>query len=368
MTGEQREPASATTLSSDGSVAPLDGEVPATPLDGDGPATAAAPPAAVSPFAGLSPSPGRVVSVAFDVLTQASGDLRRASFYVGLMVLLLATPLAFLLWRLALEPLALVDPDVGGWYALLAIIGLGGIVLATIESRAVAASLLAARLANRTVDLQAAVQRSRTVFWKLLGALALTNVPLFLVQSFVEDRTEELFGGVSEPSVIGAAIVTAVLFSPLAYVVSGVVLGDVGPWTAVGRSVRVFLARKRTGVVVALFEFGAQLLTAFGLVAGLDLILRGVDAVGLSAGDEVGAAFVAGLIVILIFAAGSLLFTVAAIAIAPQVVAFVGLTHAAPGLARIGGEGHTFRWLTRPLVAVMIVAAVGMFAGLSAAG
>jgi hypothetical protein len=322
-------------------------------------------PPAPSPFSSLPTGPGRVVARAFDVLTHTSGDLRRASFYVGLVVLVLATPFAIVLWRISLEPLPVLSPEAETANAILAVIALGGIVVATIEGRAVAVALLGSKLAGRPLDLRAAVQRSRTVFWRLLAALALTNVPLFLVQSFVDDRAAELFGGVSEPSVISAAIVSALLFSPLSYVVTGVVLGDVGPWSAVRRSVRLFRARKMTAVVVALFDFGAQLLTAFGLLAGLDLVIRGVEAAGLSGGDELGAAVTVALIVILLFALGSLLFTVAALATAPQVVAFLALTHAAPGLERIGGERSTFRWLTRLLLAAMVVAAVAMFSALS---
>jgi hypothetical protein len=334
---------------------------PAAPIEAD----AEPAPPAPTPFAALPTGAGRVVARAFDVLTHASGDLRRASFYIGLLVLLLATPFAIVLWRISLEPLLVLSPEAEAANAIVAIIALGGIVVATIEGRAVAVVLLGSKLAGRPLDLRAAVQRSRTVFWRLLAALALTNVPLFLVQSFLDDRAADLFGGVSEPSVLSAAIVSALLFSPLTYVVTGVVLGDVGPWTAVRRSFRLFGARKLTAVVVALFDFGAQLLTAFGLLAGLDLVIRGVEAAGLSGGDELGAAVTVGLIVILLFALGSLLFTVAALATAPQVVAFLGLTHTAPGLERIGGERSTFRWLTRLALAAMVVAAVAMFSALS---
>jgi hypothetical protein len=289
-----------------------------------------------SPFAVLSPRPTRVVGRAFDVLTHASADLRRASFYIGLIVLALATPFAILVWRLTLEEIPVVLPGVEAAYSVLVVVALCGVIVATIESRAVAVSLLAARLAGRSPDLRAAVQRSRTVFWRLLAAIALTNVPLFVVQSFVGDRMAALLGGESEPSIIGAAIVSAVLFSPVAYVVTGVVVGDVGPWIAVRRSVRLFRAAKVTAVVVALFEFGAQLLVAFGLAAGLDLVIRGVDAIGVDATNELGSAITIALIVVLLFATGSLLFTVAAVAIAPQVVAFVALTHSAPGIERPG--------------------------------
>lgn len=335
-----------------------------------------------SPFARLSHRPARVVSTAFDVLTQASGDLRRASFYIGLLVLVLATPFAILAWRLSLEgvlvpvdgmPTDEMPPpeDLQAWapaavaWSIATLIAVGAMVVTTLESRAVAASVLAARLAGRPLELRTAVQRSRTVFWRLAWALVLTSVPLYFVQSFLEDGMAALLGGVSEPSVVSASLLAAVLFAPLAYVVTGVVLGDVGAWTAVRRSVGLFRAAKSTAVVVALFEFGAQLLVAFALLAGADLILRAFDASGLSVENAMGAAVAIGLIVALAFATGSLLFTVAAVAIAPQVVAFLALTHAVPGLSRIGGEGRRFRWLTVPLIGVAVVGAITLVSGLT---
>jgi hypothetical protein len=349
------------------------GEPPASPEDGASPATPLIevepePDEREEPFAALSTRAPSVVATAFDTLARSSGDLRRASFYIGLIVLALATPFAFLVWRVALQPFGVMPLHVAGPLDAAAAIAVVGVLVATVESRAVAVALLAARLAGRPADLRAAVERSRRVFWVLVAASILTNVPLLLVQRLLGERAAELFRGESELSVLGASLATALLFSPLAYVVTGIVLGDVGPWVAIKRSVRLFRAAKVTGVVVALFEFGSQLVTAFGVGAGLDLVLRAVSVTGLTGDSPTGAALTAALIVILLFALGTLVFTVAAISIAPQVVAFLGLTHVAAGLDRVWPETAEFRWLTRPLLAAMALGALAMFAGLAAFG
>ena len=67
-----------------------------------------------------------------------------------------------------------------------------------------------------------------------------------------------------------------------------------------------------------------------------------------------------------VFAVGTLIYTALAISIAPQVVMFVGLTHATFGLdhTRQGGDhdpavrrrgSRQFRWLTIPLLTGAVV-------------
>ena len=66
----------------------------------------------------------------------------------------------------------------------------------------------------------------------------------------------------------------ALVGAPFAYVLTGIVLGDVEPVESIRRSFRVFRARKGAAVLVALFESLAQLLILLGVSAGLDLVLR----------------------------------------------------------------------------------------------
>ena len=80
------------------------------------------------------------------------------------------------------------------------------------------------------------------------------------------------------------------------------------------------------------------------------------------------------MIVAVVFAFGTLLFTVYALTVAPQVVMFLGLTHATFGLDRVrpGGDRTTrtprrgrrrFRWFTRPMLLGFVArASVGLVA------
>jgi len=338
------------------------------------PSELAAPePGPPSPWAELPTTPGRVVSRALDVLTEAGADLRRASFYIGLVFAGLTAPLAILLWRLTLlpagafpEPPILTSRPLDTWLAVVSFIAVAGVVVTGIESRGVGIALLAARLGRRPLPLRDAVQRTRTVFWRLFWLNLLINVPLFFVQGFFEGVAARLFGGETEVSVVAAALVTVVLFSPIAYVQAGVVLGDVGPFQAVRRSIGMFAARRRTALMVALFEFGSQFVTLFGLTAGLDLVLRFAGLADLGAsGDAATAALVGILIVAIVFAAGTLIFTVATISAAPQVVAFLALTRADQGLTRLRADDRRFRWMTRPMVAAMAAGALALVGALS---
>lgn len=332
-----------------------------------------------SPFARLPTRSTRLVPEAFDVLTRSTGDLRRASFYIGFLVAGTVAPFALLLWRVNVDIVKLpIDEQIdlltrGGLEAAMnvsLVIALVGVVVASIESRAIAAALIAARLEGNPLPLRSAVERSRRVFWRIVRATIITTVPLYLVQLVTERLAAGVFRGESEASVVSSALVTTVLLAPFAYVLAGVVLGDVGALEAVRRSVRLFKVRKVAALVVALFAWSAQLLTGFGIGAGLDLVLRAGDLTSLfSSTDAAGTAVTAVVLMALLFALGTLLFTVTAISLAPQVVMFLALTHVAPGLdaARMAPSAGTprFRWLTRPYIVLVIVAAGVLGIGLT---
>lgn len=329
-----------------------------------------------SPFARLSPRPSRLVPEALDLLARSTGDLRRASFYIGLLVTGTVAPFALLVWRVSvdLEPLPIAEQidrlssGVQETISASLVVALIGLIVAFIESRAVAATLLAARLEGQPLELRYAVRRSRHVFWRIVRATIVTTVPLLLVQRWTEGLAADAFRGESEVSVISAGIVATILLTPFAYVLTGIVLGDAGALDAVRRSVRLFRAGKLAALVVALFAWSAQLLTTIGLVAGLDLVLRAAGVTSLfSSTDAVGTATTAFILVILVFAVGTLLFTVAAISHAPQVVMFLALTHVAPGLdaARAArDEARPFRWLTLPYILLIGLAMLILVAGL----
>jgi hypothetical protein len=365
---------------------------PAPPVDVPEPAPApVAPPP--SPFAGLPTGPSSVIVGTFDLLTRASVDIRRGSFYIGLIVLGTVAPLVLLAWGVQVATAGLSDRDtltvaegpIGAWLGGASLLAVVGALVAIVESRSVAVALLAARLEGRPLQVRDAVQRSRMAFWHVVAATLLISGPLTVIQYAFAAWLATVFHGVSEVTTFSAAIVAAILGTPFAYVTAGIVLGDVGAIEATRRSIRLFGVRRRSALVVSLFAFAAQLLTGIGLGSGLDLVLRVFEALGLGpASGDVGVAITSALIVIIVFAFGTLLFTVTAIASAPQVLMFLALTHATPGLAKVRvavmqpqgsiqagwGTGPPpmkwrFRWLTRPMLLAIVIGAMTAAGGLA---
>jgi hypothetical protein len=327
-----------------------------------------------SPFAHLSPQAGRVAANAFEALARSSADLRRASFYIGLLFTAAVAPAVILVWQ-ALASGEFLYGEVGdplaGPMTISLFIALAGIIVCSVESRAIAPLVLASRIGGRRLEAREAVGRARTVFWRVVRASILVSVPLFVVQFVLEAATAQIFQGESEASVVTAALLAAAVVSPFVYAVSGVVLGDVRATEAVRRSVRLFRARKAAAVVVALFAWGADLLTGFGFASAADLLFRADFLGDLFASRDLLATIVsAAILIALVFALGTLLFTVTAISLAPQVSMFLALTHVAPGLDAARPDPATaprrFWWLTWPYLAMVAVDVLVVVAGLNA--
>jgi len=304
----------------------------------------------------------------FDLLGRSTDDMRRASFYIGAVVLGTTGPFALATWGLEIVTLDRSTVDATRIYLdadpLLIVLGLlaaAGIGVAAVESRTLAAAILGGRMAGRPATTRQALARSRMAFWGAVVAAIIVALPVGFAQSVVgqllvpADAPEELVAAVS-------TIVAALVGAPFAYILAGIVLGGVDPLESTVRSFRVFRARRVAAVLVAGIESVALLLLFIGLGAGLDVAARVAGVLGLGPGsDPAGLALTTAGIVAVLFALGTLLFTVYAITIAPQVVMFVGLTHATFGLDRVrpagshdpdlavGGRAR-FRWFTRPLL------------------
>jgi hypothetical protein len=310
----------------------------------------------------------RLLAAAFELIARSSDDMRRASFYIGVIVIGTVGPLAMGLWAVEVasadRPPATIERLLGGGVgAALTVAGglaLIGFFVAAIESRALAAALLGGRVAAVPVTPRQALARSRRTFWSVVGSAFLVGIVLGVAQGVASVIATAIVGSDEGLSPVVTIAATAMIGAPFAYVLSGVVLGDVSPTEAVRRSFVVFRARKVAAAVVVVFETIAFLLILLGASAGLDLATRILDALGL--GLDSGPAglllMTAGLAAI-VFAFGTLLYTVTAITVAPQVVMFVGLTHATLGLDHVrpgrrddpDAAHPRFRTLTRPLVA-----------------
>jgi hypothetical protein len=318
------------------------------------------------PTARLAPEPPPVVGTrqligaGFDLLLRSGDQMRRASFYIGLIVLGTAGPFALGLWGslLAADAFAGLAPGASdaatGWLALLMLLLLAGVVVASVESTAVAIALLGGAFAGRPVTIPEAVQRSRMTFWLLVVASLVVSIPTLIVQ--------EVIGQATEVGLVIGLVVGTLIQAPFVYAQAGIVLGGVGPIEALKRSVRIVRARKVAAIILAILPSVYWLLILLGFGAGVDLAIRAIDALGLGADSgPAGVALVTLVIVMVAFALGTLLFTVTAIIYAPQAVMFVGLTRATMGLDRVrpGGDHDVdrpapgrprFRWLTRPML------------------
>ncbi len=366
-------------------VAPAAVEDAATALHGDVAApladTAAVPPAPDLRTYEL-PGPRRVVTHGLQLASGVSTDLRRASLYIGLLSLGLLGPV--LLYGIAVVvhfSITDVDSFQGLLFAnpaaLPAFIGLealaGGAILGwlavTIDGRLIAISLLAARAGAQAFSLRDATIRARQVFWRMVGAAVLVGTVTLVTQLIVLAILGDLNGS-SQGATLIAAFIATLATAPFGYAATGIVLGDVGASESIRRSVRLARARPTIAIVVALFTFAASAIQTFALSAGLDVIVRVGQFLhlGVDAGWLALALVVIGILAFLV-ALGSLAFTVSAIVVAPQVAAFLGLTFYAGGLdraRRTEPNAHSkFRWITRPMVALMALLALGALSGIT---
>jgi hypothetical protein len=333
-----------------------------TTMDADPSADAvpAATPAPVAPPETAAPrleSTRRLIGASFDLLGRATEEMRRASFYIGAIVLGTMAPFALATWALEVRSIHLTVAEADAlyqgtpyiWYGLLAWPAIIGLFVAAFESRIMAVSILGARLVGDPLTVHQALARSRMTFWRAIAVGIIAGVPVSIAQGVIDGVFQVAAPLGSEGGLLATVLATALVGAPFAYVLSGVVMGDVGALEATRRSFRVYRVRKVAAVVVALFEVAAFLLILLGLSAGLDVALRVFSSLGLGADSgPAGLVLVTVGIVAVTFAFGTLLFTVTALSLAPQVVMFVGLTHATMGLEHVRPGGDHDPSINRP--------------------
>ena len=325
------------------------------------------------------PSARKVVSAGLQLALAATSEVRQGSIYVGLLMLAAITPvLALVIVSLVgigptledlfglvlLDPsfLAVVDPDRATLALVLdaALLLFGILVIAiSIDAQAVAISLLAGRATGRPLRLWEALSRARQVFWRLAGASFLVGI-LSAIIGFVVGRVLDNPSQSPATGELVSQLIATLLLAPFAYLSTGIVIGDVGVIEAARRSVRLFRARPRIGLVVVLFPLIASAIQVFALLSGVDLVSRAVETLHLDAltggaGIAVGIA----LLLLAVVALGSLIFTLGAIVAAPQVAAFLGLTLVSSGVDKVrvdGARPARLRWITRPMAVSIGVA------------
>ena len=359
---------------SEASPEPTVGPTPAESAEMAVPAAAAAEPAKVYEL----PTARKVVSSGLVLSLASSSELRRASIYIGVLILAAFGPAALavlmtlgrlgegagdVLGTLLFSPevLAETQPEVGGVLLVLMFVLIGGLVsyiAITVDAGIIAIAILGGRAADKPVRLWEAIVRARQSFWRIAGAGFLVGLIAGIVQLAVTAAVA-LFSQSQETSSVITAIVSTLAVAPFAYVSAGIVLGDVGAVESLSRSWRLFRVRPWLAVIVVLFTLVTSAIQLFALSAGLDLILRASDALHVSV-TEGAIPFLAATVLMLaaITAFGSLLFTIGAIVSAPQVTGFLGLTFFSGGLDKARSPEPKppkgFRWITRPMLALVV--------------
>jgi hypothetical protein len=354
-------------------------EVPATAALGPSPSVAQPVPSPARPPA----MPGTLSAIGrgLDLNVAAPAILRRASLYIGVLALLAAGPIAAIAWAFSARqggfewlrdllvfgeaPLIRAGPGFGLFVFVAVVLGFGCLAAISVDAQLLALTLIGGQATGRRFDLRAALAVARLTYWRLVRASVLVGL-ILVVPRFLLNLA--IMGGRPVGTETEVLLVTAagvVLAVPFAYVGTGVVLGGVGAREAVRRSWRLAQARWRLAFLLAIVNAAVSYLASFAIGAGADILVRLGTALGL--GGPVGALQVAalGLIVVLaIVSIGSLTMTIAALTVAPQVVAFLGLTGYSAGLDAgtvandTIGPARTEPLITRPMKVVLAVGGV----------
>jgi len=311
-----------------------------------------------------------------DLAPASSGRIRRASIYFGLLTLALAGPAAILLLDMARHLGSLddaivlaaggfgfgdpgqVDPAALGMLRLCMFGAVVGLFAVSIEAQIVAATILGGVASGRPISVRGALRVSRIVFWQVVGASILVGL-LRLVVDVITTAflNPDSFGSVQIAQVWQWTVETVVT-APFAFFIAGIVIGGVGAIESLRRSTRIAGARWRLALLVAATGVAGAFIQDFALGAGLDQLARVGTTAGLGLNGPAHVAVITVLVVLVaIVAIGSLVVTVAALIVAPQVVVFLGMTGHSSGLDRATTATGGYRWTspTRMVTWQMIV-------------
>jgi len=336
------------------------------------------------------PTSRSLVQVSLELGTEAARRLRGASIYVAMISLGLVGPLVVALIVLMsrypdlvfldsfLDPT--VDPSAppgydpeaavaAMWISLGVLVAVVGMIAMAVESQAMGAAILAGVAIGRPVSTLEALRRSRQVFWRLVGYALLTVVPISIVTQVLATILFLLVGEAYETVSLVTTVCAAILGLPFVYGVTSIVLGEVGVVEAARRSIRLTRARWRLAIVITLVATVAWYIATFAYLGAIGLVTTIGSPLGIGFDNgPLALVVLIGLALALSAAFGSLLLTVTAIVMAPQVIAFLGLTHYSGGIDR--GRDETVlrppvRYLTIPMaiaIGAVIVCSIGAIA------
>ncbi|HET7830219.1 MAG TPA: hypothetical protein VFL03_11725 [Candidatus Limnocylindrales bacterium] len=317
----------------------------------------------------------QLVGAALDLLTRQDSGLRGASFYIGFFVLVTVAPLVMLIGLIATTGATVFDEQVeqasslDSALFLGAFIALGGYFVAGIEARLIATAVIGGRAEGRPLRLRESIALARRRFWRMVGASLVVGFTTLAISLAIQLPLGFALGNVEAINYGIGLIVGTLVGAPFVYVAPGIVLGEVGTFEAIQRSMRLALRRKRLAIVVAMFGILSQFIVLFGVSIGADVVVRLVDGTGIA--ESFPPALVIPLSAVLVFAFGTLLFLVESITAAPAVYAFEALTHYTHGL-QVGrdrpanGTAVWSPWVTPGLAIAAILGVLSVVAAILA--
>jgi hypothetical protein len=333
-----------------------------------------------------APSVGEAVSATFELLVASSRQIRGTSLYVGLVALALlgpATALALALIRTegSLDAALLVfvrqrafdpnyEPGLANVFSLTVFTaGFGGFAL-LFDMQILAMAILGGVAIGRRIGLRDGLRLARQVFWPVVAAAILVGIAREAIDRVIAAVAAPTTQAGLDAMVVGQLLGETIVLAPFAYYLAGIVLGGVGPVETLKRSVGIARTRWRLALLVAATGTVVSIVQAFALGAGLDLAVRVASALGLRLDGGAATAAVTSLVVLAgLVAVGSLVATVTAMVVAPQVVVFLRMTGYSAGLARSWpapaglGPADRTRLVTRPMVALIAVGGVAALLG-----
>jgi hypothetical protein len=336
----------------------------------------------VPPPPAAMPGAWATLSGGLDLSLSATRQLRGASVYIGLLTLALVGPFVIIIlafgaaqggfgWLedaiLGIQPdMVPVDDSVATYLLVSGFVAFIGFFVISVESQIIAAAILGGRALGRPMTLLEALHRSRQVFWRVVGASILVGFLLVVPNIFVNLVLSSTFDQASEASTVIATGVGALLAAPFAYIVTGIVLGDVGAGEAVRRSTRLARARWRLAIAVSSVGAVVAYIQLFASGAGVDILSRFGGALHLGFDSTTGTIALSLVVLTGVLAIGSLTFTLTALRDAPQIVAFVGMTAYGAGLdrsRRVEGGRLSVRWISIPMAIAIVIGALAGLAG-----
>jgi len=315
-----------------------------------------------------------IVARGVDLNVSLSREIREMSLYVGGLFLAALGPIAAIVvarsirlgsfdWLIetVFDPGRRLDVEGLGPFAAVAFtLGLVCVAAISFDVQLLAISLTAGRLRGRTIGLREAIGRARGAFWRLVFASVTTGLILVIPSRLVG---RAIAGNSPEATLAISTLVDILLSAPFAYVGAAVVLARAGPFAAVLLSWRMARRRWRLALVIGIVNTAVSYLSVFAIGVGLDILTRIATALGIDRGiGPIQSVELVAIVGIAIVAIGSLVLTIAALTVAPQVVAWLGLGGSAEGvLDGPPGDPSTRparpRLVSRPMEAAFLVSA-----------